>query len=145
MTYALSLCSLFSEFPKKENNKKNLLLSNSQSKESFNFSYYWCLQRGLNPRRRPTNSATDPLGNSSFHHCCVSQLRAQLFTYHHLQPSLQSFVLSQEAPGISAASLRISYSIVPVLPTGTRGSLPSMEDTGIHTRLALIHGARIRW
>ncbi len=56
---------------------------------------------------------------------------------------LQGFPLSQEAPGKSAASHRISYGIVPVLPTGTRGSLPSMEDTGIHTRLALIHCARI--
>jgi hypothetical protein len=51
--------------------------------------------------------------------------------YHHLQLSLQSFVLSQEAPGMLVASLRISYGIVPVLLTGTRGSLPSMEDTGI--------------
>ncbi len=75
---------------------------------------------------RSTNLATDPL-----HHCFVPQLRAQLFTYHHLQPSLPSFPLSQEAPGKSAASLRISYGIVPVLPTGTRGNLSSMEDTGI--------------
>ncbi len=33
----------------------------------------------------------------SFHYCFVPQLRAQLFTYHHLQPSLPSFVLSQDA------------------------------------------------
>ncbi len=48
----------------------------------------------------------------AIHHCFVPQLRAQLFTYHHMQPSLQSLVLSQEAPGKSAASLRISYGIV---------------------------------
>jgi hypothetical protein len=61
--------------------------------------------------------------------------------YHHLQQSLQSFVLSQEAPGMSAASLRISYGIVPVLLTGTRGSRPSMEDTGITYKTCA--GARI--
>ena len=71
------------------------------------------------------------ISQSSSHHCFVPQLRAQLFTYHHLQPSLLSFPLSKEVSVKSAASLRISYGIVPVLPTGTRGNLPSMEDTGI--------------
>ncbi len=79
----------------------------------------------------PYQRCYQSLGKLGFHHCFVPQLRAQLFTYHHLQQSLLSFVLSQEALGKSAASFLISYGIVPVLQTGTRGSLPSMEDTGI--------------
>ncbi len=88
---------------------------------------------GLLPYQLGYRSATDR--ESSLHYCSVPQLRAQLFTvtYHHLQLCLLSFFLSQAAPGMSQASLCISYGIVrvPVLPTGTRGSLPSMEDTGI--------------
>jgi hypothetical protein len=95
-----------------------------------------CCQRSSNPRRQHSEPVTLPTWlqipcRSSFHHCFVHQLRAQLFTYHHLQQSLPSFPVSQEAPGTLAASLCISYGIVPVLPTGTRGNLPSMEDTGI--------------
>ncbi len=58
------------------------------------------------------------LREPAFHHSLPPQLRAQLFTYHHLQLSLPSFVLSHEAPGKCAASLCISSGIVPVLPTG---------------------------
>ena len=65
-------------------------------------------------------------------HCClVPHLRAQLFTYHHLQPSPLFADLSQKAPGKSAVSRRMAKGIVPVAPTGTRGRRPSMEDTGI--------------
>ncbi len=105
----------------------------------YNFRHVHTLPEELEPSSpaqqacHSTSLATDAL------HCLqilipsllVPQLRAQLFTYHHLQLSLPSFPLSQEAPGKSAASLRISYGIVPVLPTGTSGNLPSMEDTGI--------------
>ncbi len=66
-----------------------------------------------------------------FHYCLVPQLRAQLFTYHHLQPSPLLADLSQKAPGKSAASRRMAKGIVPVAPTGTRGRRPSMEDTRI--------------
>ena len=34
-------------------------------------------------------------------------------------------------PGESLLILRISKGIVPVLPTGTSGNLPSMEDSGM--------------
>ncbi len=57
--------------------------------------------------------------------------RAQQLMYHHLHPSLPSFVLSQQAPEKLADSLRISYGIFPVLSTETSGSCPSTEDTGI--------------
>ncbi len=52
------------------------------------------------------------------------------FTYHHLHPSLQSVDLLQEAPGRSADALCISYCIVPILPTGTKGNSLNMEDAG---------------
>ena len=64
-------------------------------------------------------------------HCFVPRPSAQLLTYHHLQPSAPSLVLSQAAPGKSADSLRISKGIVPVCPTGTSGIRPSMEETGM--------------
>ncbi len=44
--------------------------------------------------RLPYQLGYRSLRHSSFHHCFVPQLRAQLLTYHHLQPSLPSFVLS---------------------------------------------------
>ena len=65
------------------------------------------------------------------HYCLVPHPRAQLFTYHHLQPSPPFADLSQKAPGKSADSRRMAKGIVPVAPTGTRGRRPSMEDTGI--------------
>ena len=65
------------------------------------------------------------------HYCFVPHPRAQLFTYHHLQPSPPFADLSQKAPGKSAVSRRMAKGIVPVAPTGTRGRRPSMEDTGI--------------
>ncbi len=65
------------------------------------------------------------------HYCLVPHPRAQLFTYHHLQPSPPFADLSQKAPGKSAVSRRMAKGIVPVAPTGTRGRRPSMEDTGI--------------
>ena len=67
------------------------------------------------------------------HYCLVPHPRAQLFTYHHLQPSPPFADLSQKAPGKSADSRRMAkgHGIVPVAPTGTRGRRPSMEDTGI--------------
>ena len=65
------------------------------------------------------------------HYCLVPHLRAQLFTYHHLQPSPLFADLSQKAPGKSAVSRRMAKGIVPAAPTGTRGRRPSMEDTGI--------------
>jgi hypothetical protein len=53
-------------------------------------------QRSSNPRRQNSMPVALPTWlqipcRSSFHHCFVPQLRAQLFTYHHLQPSLPSF------------------------------------------------------
>ena len=65
------------------------------------------------------------------YYCLVPHPRAQLFTYHHLQPSPLFADLSQKAPGKSAVSRRMTKGIVPVAPTGTRGRSPSMEDTGI--------------
>ena len=65
------------------------------------------------------------------HYCLVPHPRAQLLTYHHLQPSPLPADLSQLAPGKSADSRRMVKGIVPVAPTGTRGRRPSMEDTGI--------------
>ena len=58
-------------------------------------------------------------------------MRAQLLTYHHLQPSPLLWDLSQAAPGKSADSLRMSKGIVPVSPSGTSGRRPSMEETGM--------------
>ncbi len=51
------------------------------------------------------------------HYCLVPHPRAQLVTYHHLQPSLLFADLSQKAPGKSAASRRMAKDIVPVAPT----------------------------
>ena len=65
------------------------------------------------------------------YYCLVPHPRAQLFTYHHLQPSPLFADLSQKAPGKSAVSRRMAKGIVPVAPTGTRGRRPSMEETGI--------------
>jgi hypothetical protein len=65
------------------------------------------------------------------HYCLVPHPRAQLFTYHHLQPSPRFADLSQKAPGKSAASRCMAKGTVPVAPTGTRGRRPSMEITGI--------------
>ncbi len=65
------------------------------------------------------------------HYCLVPQLRAQLFRYHHLQPSPLFADLSQKALGKSAASRRMANGIDPVDPTGTRGGCLCMEDTGI--------------
>ncbi len=71
--------------------------------------------------------------------------RAQLFTgtYHHLQPSESplSLVLSHTSPRKAADSLGISKGIVPVWPTRTSGSRPSMEDKEWHTSLETDHGA----
>ncbi len=64
------------------------------------------------------------------HYCLVPQLRAQLFTYHHLQPSPLLADLLQKVLGKSAASRRMAKGIVLVAPTGKRGRCPSM-DTGI--------------
>jgi hypothetical protein len=66
-----------------------------------------------------------------FHYCFVPHPRAQLFTYHHLQPSPPFADLLQKAPCKSADSARMAKGIVPVAPTGTRGRRPSMEDTVI--------------
>ena len=65
------------------------------------------------------------------HYCLVPHPRAQLFTYHHLQPSPPFTDLLQKAPCKSADSARMAKGIVPVAPTGTRGRRPSMEDTVI--------------
>ena len=73
--------------------------------------------------------------NKLVHFCVVPHERAKLLTHHHLHPSPASCVLSQEAPGNSADSLRISNGIVPVDPTGTTGWIPSMEDTGMTYKL----------
>ena len=66
-----------------------------------------------------------------YHYCLVPHPRAQLFTYHHLQPSPPLADLSQLDPGKSADSCRMAKGIVPVAPTGTRGRRPSIEETGI--------------
>ncbi len=131
----------FLNFQKNENDRIAKTDSHPTTKWSnHSISHITCASRGVwtlvvsTESLSPYQTGYKSLRESSFHHCVVQQLRAQLFTYHHLQPSLLSFVLLQEAPGMSAASLRISYGIVPVLPTGTRGSLPSMEDTGITYR-----------
>ncbi len=66
-----------------------------------------------------------------FYHRLVPHPSAQLFTYHHQHLSLLSVGFSQEAPGNSADSLCITYGIVLVLLTWTRGSRPNMEDAGM--------------
>ena len=60
----------------------------------MNFSTCICCQRSSNPRHHHSMPQAVALPTclqipcrSSFHHCFVPQLRAQLFTYHHLQPS----------------------------------------------------------
>ncbi len=60
------------------------------------FSTCTCCQRSSNPRRQHSMPVALPTLLQipcifSFHHYFVPQLRAQLFTYHHLQPSLPSF------------------------------------------------------
>jgi hypothetical protein len=70
---------------------------------------------------------------------------AQLFNYHHLHPSLTSFVLYQIAPGKSADSPCISKGIVQVSPTGKKEADPVWRTLEWHTRLELIHGARRPW
>ncbi len=68
--------------------------------------------------------------NSYVYYCLGSHPRAQLLTYHHLQPSTLFADLSQIAPGKSA-DLYMAKGIIPVAPKGTRGRHPSMEETGI--------------
>ncbi len=77
----------FLDFKKNWQDRENWELSTCQALQSFNFSY--CLQRGLNPRSQQRNLSPYELSyrslrESLFHHCFLPQLRAQLFTYHHL-------------------------------------------------------------
>jgi hypothetical protein len=62
----------------------------------------------------------------SRHYCSVPHPRAQLLTYHHLQPSRLSFVLSQTAPGKSLTLLACR-----TVSSLSGGSRPSMLDTGM--------------
>jgi hypothetical protein len=76
------------------------------------------------------------------HYCLVPHPRAQLFTYHHLQPSPLFSDLSQKAPGKSADSRLVAKDIVPGL------SHPQEQEEGVqvwrklesHTKLVLVHG-----
>ena len=77
------------------------------------------------------------------HYCLVPHPMAQLFTYHHLQPSPPFADLSQKAQVKSVDSPRMAKGIVPVAPTGTRGRRPSMEDTGITHLESWPHGQEL--
>ncbi len=118
----------------KNKNDRTWKTDNYPPAKLSNNSYISCAARGVctlvvsTETCCPTNSATDPLGNP---HSIIALFPSWGWAVHVPPPalSLPSLFLLQEAPGMSAASLCISYGIVPVLQTGTRGSLPSMEDT----------------
>ncbi len=61
----------------------------------------------------------------SCHYCLVPHPRGQLLTYHHLQLSLLSFVLSQTAPGKS-----LTFFACRTVSSLSGGSRPSMLYTG---------------
>ena len=67
----------------------------------------------------------------------VPHFKAQVLTFHHLQPSALFFCVSQEAPGKVLPSLRMEYGCVPVFPTGTTGILPRTNVIGWRTSTAL--------
>ncbi len=60
----------------------------------------------------------------------VAHFMALLLTYHHRFPSPAPFFESQVAPSKSGFSWRMENGIVPVSPTGTRASLPRIEEMG---------------
>jgi hypothetical protein len=85
-------------------------------------------------------------------YCLVPHPRAQLLTYHHLQPSAPSLVLSQAALGKSADSLCISKGNRSGLPHGNKwkpsqygGNWNDIQDLRLFTalvddgRLTLLH------
>ena len=92
----------------------------------YAYCAYWAYSQ-----RKMSGSCFSLFISNYYHYCLVPHPRAQLFTYHHLQPSPLLADLSQLAPGKSADSCRMAKGIVPVAPTGTRGRRPSIEETGI--------------
>ncbi len=66
-----------------------------------------------------------------YHNCFVPHPMAQLFMYHHLRPSLPFFVLLPRESLCFSAHLEGCCPGTALLPTGTRGNRPSMEDTGM--------------
>ena len=67
----------------------------------------------------------------------VGHDRAQELTYHSLLPSPSPGSVSQEAPSTSCSSSLMLNGMVPVSPTGTRGSFPRMGQIGITYRIRL--------
>ncbi len=79
----------FLDFQKNKNDRTGKT-DNYPPAKHYNHSFFsYCLQRGLNPRSQQRNLSPYKLSyrslrESLFHHCFLPQLRAQLFTYHHL-------------------------------------------------------------
>ncbi len=91
------------------------------------------------------------LRSPAFHHCFFPQLRTQLFTYHHLQPSLPSFILSQELVKKRLESVLLLFTSSTVSSLYCRQEQEAASPLAVwrtlesHTRLVLIHCASIRW
>ncbi len=76
------------------------------------------------------------------HYCLVPHPRAQLFTYHHLQPSPLFADLSQKAAGKSADAWRRVLSLSH--PPEQEEGVPVWRTLESRTKLVLVHGVRRR-
>ncbi len=157
MTHASGLCCLFPEFPKKNDNnriaKTDYESTTTGDQRNYSTSHIACASWGawtLVVRTEGLSLAPYQLGyrslrKSAFHSSLYPQLRAQLFTYHHLQPFLPSFVLCRKR--LECRQLLFSFRMVSSLYCllELEAAFPLWKTLESHTRLVLIHCTRIRW
>ena len=109
---------------------KKILYNNANSKYTqTNWDYLVFLgitQFAYNSYAQGTRSSELFINN----YWLVAHFMALLLTYHHRFPSPAPFFESQVAPSKSGFSWRMESGIVPVSPTGTRASLPRIEEMG---------------